>query len=245
MSRRIARRGTRRVSSAAWVPTDISGIQFWVKADTGITLNSTTVSGWADQSLTGDSNKNLAQGTAAAQPTYNSSDAGYNGQATLSFDSGDYMVSGTWSSSLAQPATHYLVGSTAVNGAADPLATDGIDASNRQSISGLIGTGKWTIYAGSAAVTVPTTTTVAKHVVCASFAGVSSAVYVDTYSAAEVSATPGTHSLTGVTVGARYSGSNQWAGKIAELIIYSGTHTEEQRRVVMQYLGTKYGITIT
>ena len=51
------------LSAIAQVPT--TGLGLWLKADTGITLNGATVSGWADQSSTAQA---LQQPNAASQP---------------------------------------------------------------------------------------------------------------------------------------------------------------------------------
>jgi hypothetical protein len=64
-------------------PGTIPGCKLWLAADTGVTLNSTTVSSWADQS--GNSN-DVAQGTGANQPTFNSSNASFKNRPTLTFD---------------------------------------------------------------------------------------------------------------------------------------------------------------
>jgi hypothetical protein len=66
---------------APWTPLSLgSALKFWVKADTGITLNGSDVSNWADQSGNGC---DVAQGTAANQPAYNAT--GFNGLPTVSF----------------------------------------------------------------------------------------------------------------------------------------------------------------
>lgn len=56
--------------------TNLSGLKLWLKYDTGITLNGSSVSNWADQS--GNSN-DAAQATAGRQPNYGSGDIRFDG----------------------------------------------------------------------------------------------------------------------------------------------------------------------
>ncbi|MAN64455.1 MAG: hypothetical protein CMI60_21190 [Parvibaculum sp.] len=56
--------------------TNLSGLKLWLKYDTGITLNGSSVSSWADQS--GESN-NAAQATSSRQPNYGSGDIRFDG----------------------------------------------------------------------------------------------------------------------------------------------------------------------
>jgi hypothetical protein len=66
---------------AGWTPASLgSALRLWLKADTGITLNGSTVAAWADQSGNG---LNLAQATGAKQPTYNAT--GLNSRPAVSF----------------------------------------------------------------------------------------------------------------------------------------------------------------
>lgn len=69
--------------SAAFSPSDISGLQLWLDADDSdtITLNGSTVSQWNDKS---GNDYNVSQGTASNQPTYQS--AVLNSKSVVRFD---------------------------------------------------------------------------------------------------------------------------------------------------------------
>ncbi len=53
----------------AWSPADESNLEAWYKYQTGITLNGSDVSAWADSS---SNSFNMVQATASEQPAYNS-----------------------------------------------------------------------------------------------------------------------------------------------------------------------------
>ena len=72
-------------------PTEISGLQLWLRADSNVTLNGTTVSTWNDCSGNGN---NVKQSTVAYQPSFVSNII--NGNPVLHFDgSNDYLDGGT------------------------------------------------------------------------------------------------------------------------------------------------------
>lgn len=52
-----------------WKPSDETGLEAWYKFQTGITLNGSDVSAWADSST---NSFNMVQATASEQPAYNS-----------------------------------------------------------------------------------------------------------------------------------------------------------------------------
>ena len=52
-----------------WQPSDETGLEAWYKFNTGITLNGSDVSAWADSS---ENSFNMVQATASEQPAYNS-----------------------------------------------------------------------------------------------------------------------------------------------------------------------------
>lgn len=253
MSRR-ARRGLRcqKSASAAFLPTSLSGLLFWVRADLGVTIG-TGVSAWADQSGTGDTNKNLVQGTGANQPTFNASDAGYNNKPTLTFDgTNDVLVSGAWAASQASPFTVYIVGNT-----------NGADGQYLFSASGALDQGPWgfgrdntgaggtlgslSVYNGAQINSTSGSAPVlsAASVISVVFNGASSAGYVSMFSTSYVSGNAGSESIIGFRVGSRRDGAGLLNGKVAEVAIYSSAHDAATRTTVMTYLGTRYGITVT
>ena len=52
-------------------------------------------------------------------------------------------------------------------------------------------------------------------------------------------------SLTGLTVGSTLNNNSYFNGLISEIIIYNRPLQTQERKDVMNYLGQKYGITIT
>lgn len=212
-----------------------------VRADLGITLNGGDVSAWADQSGTGDANKNATQSTAGLQPLFVASNADFNNQPSVRFTaaSGDYMITGTWAAALAQPATWYLVykgGTTAGHRA----VIDGIAAGNRHTVQNLTGTGVPFLFAG-ASVDAATNKASARTYLAAVVNGASSAIYVDNFTTAEGSGNAGAHSLTGLTIGSNYLFGNGLDGDVAELLAYSVAHDATARAEVLAYLQGRYG----
>ena len=60
-----------RALGSSWQPSDETGLEAWYKFQTGITLNGTDVSAWADSS---ENSFDMVQATASEQPAYNSGD---------------------------------------------------------------------------------------------------------------------------------------------------------------------------
>lgn len=58
-----------KTSGGGWQPSDETGLEAWYKFQTGITLNGSDVSAWADSST---NSFNMLQATASEQPAYNS-----------------------------------------------------------------------------------------------------------------------------------------------------------------------------
>lgn len=234
-----------------FLPTDLGGLELWLRSDRGVTLSGSEVTAWADQSGTGDSNKNMTGAGGSANPTYNSSDSSYNHYPSVNFAgaSSQYMNSTTWATTIAQPYTMFIVGNddgTAttqvfVGGATNTQPWFFVDGSVYAIVAGYSG--------GSGVLDSTITNTVVPKVFRAEFNGSSSTVSVSTatsnvtgsVNAASVGAGTG-----GVYLGvdAEYESGHWLNGKIVEVIVYNSILSAMNVALVQNYLGSKYNITI-
>ena len=77
-----------------WEPSDETSLEAWYKYQTGITLNGSDVSAWADSS---SNSFNMVQATASEQPAYNSGNIDFDASATQSLQSAsDINLSGAF-----------------------------------------------------------------------------------------------------------------------------------------------------
>jgi hypothetical protein len=208
----------------------------WLRSDLGITLNGSNVSAWADQSGNG---RHVVQGTAANQPAYNATDAGYSGRPSVQFDGGDRLTSGAFV--LAQPLMVVIVGNT--NGVSgnqyfcDGGATPGNEAVVRQN------TGTFRIYSGSD-LNSAVADTGAKVIVAGEFNGNNSKIYVSSKTAAATGA-GGATAMSGFTLGSYgASAAALLTGKVTEALIFDRVLSATERGQLFDYLGTRYGITV-
>ena len=78
----------------AWQPSDETGLEAWYKYQTGITLNGSDVSRWADSS---SNSFDMLQATASEQPAYNGGDIDFTAADTQSLQSSsDITLSGAF-----------------------------------------------------------------------------------------------------------------------------------------------------
>lgn len=227
-------------TNGVWTPKRLSGLVLWLRADVGVTTVSGLVSAWADQSGTADANKNMSQATSTKRPVFNASDAAYNNQATLSFISASatYLASGTWSSSLTQAYTIFVVGQDS-NGTNQEWL-DGSAASARLLWLGgtgydAIGTLQLTGGSGSAS----------PKLIGATYNGASSKLYVGARTPVATGSV-GTGNIADVVLGI-YGGdllSNPLSGKIAEVIAVTGSMSSADVNSLANYVTHRYGISV-
>ena len=221
-------------------PSSITGLVLWLRADMGVVGNS--VSAWNDQSGTGDTNKNCLQATPNAQPTWNKSNASYNGRPTIDFNgTTDYLQSGAWTSALGQPFTSFVIGHS--TSATNAIALDNLAAhqTSMQCNSGL-----FEIYAGSGLNSVSGNWAV-PGVATAIFFGILSQLWFNQQTG-QSNNQAGANNMTGTTIGG-YGASpgnttNSWTGSIAEIMIYNTSLSAANIDTLQLYAGTQYGITI-
>ena len=91
-----------------WKPSDETNLEAWYKNQTGITLNGSDVSAWADSS---SNSFNMVQATASEQPAYNSGDIDFDASATQNLQSAsDITLSGAFTIGLKlHPSVHNVV----------------------------------------------------------------------------------------------------------------------------------------
>jgi hypothetical protein len=228
---------------SSFVPPSISGNVLWLRADMGVTLNATRVSGWADQSGTGDANKNVAQATAGNQPLFNASDASFNGHPSLTFASArsDMLNSGAWAAPMPNPATWFVVAQLVA--AQIAVMIDGQGASNRHLLYNNTAAGAERVVLSGAALTAAGTLNGIGAFVMAGVMGTSGKLYMNARTAA-ASGTTGTQTLTALRIGAAYTSAGFWDGEIAEVIGYNRALTQAEVETVLAYLGARYAIAI-
>jgi len=79
---------------SAWQPSDETSLEAWYKNQTGITLNGSDVSAWADSST---NSFDMLQATASEQPAYNGGDIDFTAADTQSLQSAsDITLSGAF-----------------------------------------------------------------------------------------------------------------------------------------------------
>lgn len=238
--RRVIRSGLRNGGSvSAFNPTKLSGLELWLRADLGITLNVGNVSQWNDQSGKGDANRNHAQGTAANQPLYNTTDAGYGGRSTITFDNAnDGLQSGNWSVAPPQTGTLFIVGNS--DGAATNRNFFGDKGALQYCLYQDAGAGM--MYFQSAGLALGGDST-SKHVFGIDMNGATTKIFRDQVTA-NVTGNSGAVAIAATTVGALTATTFPLNGKIAEVIVYSTRLAAADFNQVMNYLGARYGVTI-
>ena len=229
-------------SSHTFSPLDLKPAA-WYRSDLLITLNSTTVSAWGDSSGSGDTHKNLTEGTALLQPVYTASDANFNNNPSLVFASGAGLVSTSWTSALTQPWSSFAVARCTATGS---YLLDTVTGSEVAQIGNSTG---FQFFAGSGSGTNTGGTVVNKtgsYICLYDSAGGGNNQYVSSNTVAtQASHAAGTAGIGSLTVG-NTQGLGAFAGwNIAEVAIFSGVLTAGQIASLNAYAATKYGVTIS
>ncbi len=234
----------RWVRSRRLTPPAITGLAAYYSADV-VTLTSSKVSTWPDQSGNGDSARNATQATAGNRPTVNAADAAYGNRPTLSFV-GAFLATGTWSAALSQPMTILVAGEFPTDTGGHAFF-DGVDFVSRALAwcpPGNAGVGV-TISAGTGLASAAFAA--GPHVFAFVFNGASSKIYVDNATTASASGLAGVGGVAGLTIGVLADGSTGilGAGKIATLLAYNGALTHADLSRAMVWLGADYALAVT
>lgn len=238
--RRVYARRPRVKVAPTFVPTDLSGTQFWLTADRGITTSSGAVVTWADQAGSG---YNPTQATPGLRPTYNAVDPGYNNKPSLSFSSSvGTFLQATGFVTINQPVTIYVVGQSDET-SGEYLLSWG-DAALANGVALVTLTAPVALYAISQSFAAKSLSTSVKSpgIMCAVINNASTAVYTTNSQVADGTGTSGTSPLTtAVTIGGRQDGNNCVNGKIAAVVMRTGTDSAATRALMYSYFVSQYG----
>lgn len=230
-------------------PTNIAGLQLWLRADLGITLSGSEVINWADQSGIGDNNRNATQSAGSTCPTFNSSDSNFNNQPTLSFSnaSAQWMTTNAWTTYIAQPTTIVFVCSQNSAGGTAYKFTGGVtngDAPQMYYNGG--GDNTWSIYSDTVNLTGPSATANTPIVFYAEFNGGTSSIRISQETPFVIGATnPSNCGQYGFGIGGDSNGSSEYLdGTIAEVLVYNSILSTIDRTNLQNYLSARYAITI-
>lgn len=242
--------GLASISNIGFNPLIFGGLVFWVKADAGITLNVANVSGWADQSGTGN---NLSQVTSSAQPLYDSDDAAFNNKASVYFDGGDRFrlnalgayFSGndpSWSVFIVVQDDHAVAFPTLLFGCEVADATTGAQFSIRQKMNTNNHACNQRDSAEVDANTTAGTSSTSPLLLEVVQNGQTCTIYTNGTSDGAATADRGASTLNYFEIGSVVDNFNLFTGKICEILIYSKTLSSGDRLSVENYLNAKYDL---
>lgn len=260
MSRRAVaarRMGGMRVprQSTLLLPYTISGLAYWLDPERyndgalAWTLNGSKVaSAQSRESSDGtiDATKTAAQGVDGNRPVLVTGDSVFNGRNSVQFtaSSSQRLQTGTWTATVAQPTTVYVVASV-TSAAAIRTMVDGLTTGGRHTIQTTLTNGYTSISAGNAVADTTGTADGVARVRCIVFNGVSSEIYVNNATTATATGNALTQAPTGLSLGCTFGLANFLDGKLGTVLLYTGAHTTAQRQALMLWLGSRYGVTVT
>lgn len=229
------------------IPLTISGLQFWVKADSGTFQDSAkttpassdgdVIGAWVDQSGKGN---DVTQATTPKKPTLRLNVL--NGKPVARFDgTDDRLISSSFS--LAQPFTAFVVvkvSSGALVGGIffDTFTDTGLCAMWKASGSAL--------FRMSGGITIQTAWNASWNIHNGFFDGASSDYFINGSSA--ISGDASTNGLSGISIGDIRGNPNpilgglKLDGDIAEILIYNSILSTADRQTIEDYLNGRYAI---
>lgn len=225
-------------------PSTLPGLKALFDAGLGVTNVSGAASAWADQSGTGDANKNLAQATSGKRPTINATDAAYNNKPTLSFAaaSSQLMQSSAWASALPQPFTWFVVGNTSGGGANEYMLEGDVDGSVRCIMGMLVISANWGMYGGTELGS-SAARSASPLILGGVMNGSSSRLYMSAKTPVAIGDAGG-NGLSGMSVGGSYAGTATLDGKLASMVACAGDLGATYINKLLDFWGSKYGIAI-
>lgn len=210
-------------------PTGIGGLVAWYDAAQLPLNDNDSVASWTDLGAGGH---HAVQATAAKKPLYKTNVV--NGLPVLRFDGlDDFLLSDLFT--LSQPLTVCVVATATVNAT---NIVDGGNALNTRIVQRGAASTTLRSYAGSF-VTATTTSLASFFASVCVFNGAPSVI---NFNGTETTGDCGASNGTGITIGAGYNGGSPHNGDIAEVVLYAGAVSLQDRARLITYMKTKYAI---
>lgn len=246
------------VGKRGFSPASIAGLDLWLDASDNSTVLDATdtaasdgeaVKTWQDKS---GNDRHVVQDTAARQPVRLAAEI--NGLDALDFDGEDWMIGGDWLTQTAAKSI-FIVAKTDTTGS---FANGGLFQ-----VSDAQGTGRGILITAEVAVRcntytwISTSTTTSNQAAVVSVTQSGSGNVHDIFSmwldGASVTRTSGTNGAIADAAGNVIIGKNddndsassELDGKLCEIIVYDSELSAADREAVENYLGEKWGVTIT
>ena len=248
-SRTVSARAFREVGSiATFLPSDVPNLYAWYDAETGAyntsvlaTVDGTLIDTWKSKASSSILDV-ISSGT--NRPVFRVNRK--NGHSVIQFSgSQPHRMNVVIASPLPQPFTFYYAFKLNVEGVYQvmmdsqtsriwfgPYFVDGADY-------------VWDMWAGGTDVNTGLKDDLNWHVATLYYSGSTSKYSFDSKSLTTVSADPGSNAWDGFGfLGDHRSQGHPFSGDIAEILVYSGSISAANHNSIVDYLGTKYGITI-
>lgn len=215
-------------------------IAAWYRADLGVSIGATVT--WLDQSGLGDAGRDLAQATTTGWSA-TSSDGAYNGEATVTVGT-KALHSGVFSAAISAPFNVFFCGNYD-GGATNELYCDDASGGARIILDENSTLGHNGMFAGSYQTAARTSNTDPK-IVNGLFKGdATSKLFINSLTAG-VTGNCGSNAPQGLSLGGSFVDTAMLVGKLAEfLIVKNAMSVPLQTFVMRDYMGARYGVTVT
>jgi len=213
----------------------------WYRADKGLVLDgSGNVSGWNDQSGSGDANRNLAQATSGKRPAYVANDSVAANRPAMHFVAASlqYLTSGAWAGGpFVEPYTVMVIARD------DGSATSQVFVDNQVGAAGenLVWNQAGNYFVAGTSTGVAASAT--PKIFIAEHNGGTSPVNISTNTGANLGALG--ENVTGLTVGATITPGVYLNGYVYEIAIWNRVLTATEKAQLNAYAAQRYGIGVS
>jgi PKD repeat protein len=219
-----------------FIPSSISSLSLWLKADKGITLSNQNVTEWKDQS---GKNNHLTQSTTTNQPI--KVDNVLNGKPVVRFDGVNDNIKTDVGQIYAQPNNFFVLWRISGSTGTHQQLFDGLTTTERNHLYWRINDNTFRMTSGPTSVIVQTKTIPFDFILSTSIFNTSLSKYYENGIQKSSTINPGNYPFNAIIIGNNLNGILPLKGDIAEFLLYPSTLlSNEERQLIERYLASKY-----